>query len=254
MYLGIMPYEVAIKYGVNLTRKVVYTSSWLGWFASAYKQRVLLNVNYSSDQGSFAPDLNAFKSKLLKIKNTLKPEFITIQNEEDLQSDLTGYLDELKAAASVCPVTNGGMTQQHLGYFYYQQTQDADFFKNNVNQKAAYNDGVFSYNIEAVKTELDVIKSLKLPYFNVHYYIGYATQAPGLVRMYRWVQQYLGGMPLMCNEAGIYRSGLIPYVVDVATQCNMTYLILYSGTGVEGSGKALPISLNDLNDYYLLTQ
>lgn len=245
--IGIMPYDTASKYGAPISRKVVYVKSWWGWFASAYKDRILLNVNYSSDQGEFASDLAGFKSKLVSINSKLKPELIAIQNEEDLHlNDFDRYLSELMIAASACRVVNGGITQQSLGYFYYSMTQDEQFFFNNINQKQAYKNGDFAYNIECVKKELEFIKdNPNIPYVNCHYYVGYVTQAAGLIRMFNYITRNY--KQVMCNEAGVYRTGLLQTIVDIARQCAMPYLILFSGTGTDGSGKALPISKADFD-------
>lgn len=241
MTVGLMPYDKAVEYGISVSRKVVYTSSWLGWFASPYKDKILLNINNSST-GAYTTNPDAFAKKAVKIYNTLDPELVTIENEELLHGDIKTYCAELTAAAKVLPVTNGGLTTGHLSAWYYKYNQwDTDFFKCNVFQKDAFLSGGLDDEIRNTEYELNVLKGLNIPFVNVHYYIGNSNQVEGLVRLFNTLSGWIG-KPLISNEAGIYVSDLLPSVVDIAARCEMKYLILYSGTGTEGSGKALPIS------------
>lgn len=241
MPVGLMPAYVADKYDIGFTRKVVYASTWNSWFKSKYTDSISLNVNNSMYKGDYTHDTTWFKSKVKQIASTLQPMDIVIQNEELLDGDIARYCHEITAASHVATVTNGGITTAQLSYLYWTTTHDSEFFRYNIFKKDSLLKGYFLPQVINTSFEINVLASLNIPYINVHYYIGNSNQVAGLIRMFKWLSATTGKQ-LTCNEAGIYAEGLLPYVIYVAQQCNMKYLILYSGMGTTGSGKALPIS------------
>lgn len=242
MDIGLMPFFIAEGYGVKFSRRGIF----LEW--PMYQNIGIHDITLSiSHRFGITSDLVRYRDQLshIAIRN-INPVYIGIENEELLHYDVQKYCDELAVAINVFAgyeVTNGGFPAIYLSYWYYRQVNDTDFFKYNIpgNQKQPLLNGERDTIINAVQYELNQLKILSAFAVNVHYYMSYATQAAGLVRMFKYISEYVG-KPVVCNEAGIYRTGLLPVVVDVARQAEMVSLILYSGEGTDGSGLALPIS------------
>lgn len=231
--VGIMPYDIANAYGVNVSRQVAYAETFRTGVLHA--DTILLNINNNASH-SYTTDTTLFKARVLNIYNILKPTLVTIENEELLTGDIKTYCTELQVAARSLPgkVTNGGLTLPELSYWYYNQTKDTAFLRYNIFRKDSLLTGLYQSKINAVQYEIDALKSLSLYALNVHYYIGQSIQAAGLIRMINFLKQYTGKQ-VISNECGIYAPGLLPDVVSVARATGMQYLILYSGNGTQNA-------------------
>lgn len=254
--IGLMPFEQAENYNIRFTRRAVSINK--PHYEQQGVHRILLNINQSIGKPYPEYDTNMvfYADKLEQTKrlidiDRINPVCISIENEELLHGNIDDYLKQLETAVNVFSayrVTNGGLTLPELSYWYWQATDDNAFYTRNIptNQKAALLGGSLNDVSDKVDKELTFLKSLKIPYINIHYYIGYAGAVDGLIRMFNYVKQYTG-KDLTSNEAGTYTSGLLPEVVRIARETEMRHLILYSGEGVEGQvpAKALPISKTD---------
>lgn len=245
MNIGIYPYQNAIDYDAQYSRRVAYASTFRSGVPDV--RNVLLNID-ASPFHTLTKNYSRFAEEVYLIYSKLRPRIICIENEELLMDgNFDDYIGELKAASQAIGgrVTNGGLTLPELSYWYLSINEwDVDFFRDNIIQKADYQNGLKQPDIDKVQLEIDAIISMQLKFVNVHYYIAREEQVAGLIRMFNYLAQYTGAR-LISNEAGIYTTGLLQSVVDVALQCDMKFLILYSGTGESGTGKSLPISKDD---------
>ncbi len=239
MRIGIYPSQVQEKYHCTVGRRVVYASTFRG--GTPYADDILLTVCNNQLHG-YTRDPFIFAERTKKIYNALQPELIVIENEELLRGDIAIYCNELQAASDALPgkVTNGGLTLPELSYWYWNLTRDSEYFTHNIpsNQKDALVAGLRLEAIDKVAYEMSVLKRLQIASVNVHYYIAFANQVPGLVRMINYVKEWTG-KPAVSNEAGVYSPELLKDCVEVAKQTGMDWLILYSGSGKDGQAAAI---------------
>ncbi len=245
MKIGIYPSSIQEKYHCTVGRRVVYASTFRG--GAPYADDILLTVCNNQLHG-YTRDPFVFAERTKKIYNALQPELIVIENEEQLRGDIAIYCNELQAASDALPgkVTNGGFTLPELSYFYWNITRDSDFFTHNIptNQKQPLLDGLRLDAIDKVAYEMSVLKRLQIAAVNIHWYIGFANQTPGLIRMIDYVKEWTG-KPVVSNEAGVYEPGLLKDCVNVSRETEMEWLILYSGNGKDGN--AQPITKTDFD-------
>lgn len=246
--IGLMPFGKAEEYNVRLTNRLIAIES--PFYTSIGKHRVILNINHMTSM--YGTSMTLYRSKLESLEalvTTIDPPFIVIENEElkEIHGNIQDYCEQLKIAVEVFDrfkVTNGGLTMPEIMYWYYELTKDELFFKMNIptDKKEALVNGAYQSIIDKVSYELEVLKSIDVAHVNIHYYLGYVGAVDGWIRMIQKIKQ-VTGKSVVSDEAGVYAAGLLPEVVRVASETDMSHLVLYSGDGVN----ALPISLEQFN-------
>lgn len=249
-HIGIMPLTTA-NYGQLYSRNHVYieTPTLVQPIPGV---KILLNINHDPRQPfEFSKDMVWYKEQLLKIPlSTLNPKLIAIENEElhDPFKDINDYCEELKTAVGTLPnyrITNGGFTLPLHYWYVKQQPSDLEFLNLCVplSSQGALRIGLLDERITSVQTELDVLKSLPIEFWNLHYYLRNVGEVAPMVRMIQYVSNYVG-KPCISNECGIYNSALLNDVVSVAKQTNMKFCILYNGEGIEGVTPPVALSIS----------
>lgn len=231
--VGIMPFNVAQFYGASLTRRAVFIETPEN-IKPIGEARILLNINHYPTS-PYSKDMVWYKEQLLKVPLAeLRPKVISIENEPEHypEKSIEDYCNELATAVATLPgyrITNGGTTLP-LYYWYYQKTKDSGFLGSCVpdSSKQPLINGSLNARIQSVQTELDCLKSLPIVFWNIHFYLTKIGQVAPMVRMIKYVSDYVGKPPIS-NECGFYTEGLLNDVITIAKETQMKFCILYSG-------------------------
>lgn len=237
-------------------------------------QGLILTVNSNSNTGeNFPTDLAAYKITLDSMLAKVKPEVISVENEELNENYHTGtvdqYLAELNTAIEVAhfrdiKVTNGGLTTTLLPllvYNYYRTTQQ--FTEAKSFAKRAIDPSKINANGNIVPGEMDKVNEgvallaglaqSDIDYINIHYYepVIYrntsATQRTldSVRNVSRDVLQEIAdyltkvtNKPVMSNEMGQENKnpGLVTGMLTNASMEGLVYCLWFDGDGDNSFG------------------
>jgi hypothetical protein len=233
--------------------------------------KVLLNLNNKHVSAGGAKKANAYPTDMIKYKKSLesildkyKPEMVVIENEPANEGRYTGpienYFTQLRTAIDVCKarglkISDGGLHTSMVCILVYQdyinrgmQKQADDFGKRALNSqhlRAAQGKGSSDVNakLEKCKKMIAAYKNMALDYVNIHWYepMGESNN-PNLAAqgVCKEVADYLKnatGKNVLTNEFGQdnQSTSLITGMVSEFRKANLSYAIVFSGTGVSGA-------------------
>lgn len=233
--------------------------------------KVLLNLNNShvSETGQKQPnayptDMVKYKKNLENVLNKYKPEIAVIENEPANDGRYTGpiedYFTELQTAIDVCKargikIADGGLHTGMVCILVYQDYVSrgmqkkadafAEFALTDNYLRAAQGKGSAEINakIEKAKKMIAAYKTMALDYVNIHWYEPLdedndpTISAPGAAKEVADYLRRATGKPVITNEFGQDNQlpSLITSMVNEFRLANISYAIVYSGTGVSGA-------------------
>jgi hypothetical protein len=276
---------VSQKMGVGYVRNSILLDSYRGkapmvdnYLDAGFK--LLLNLNNKSASNGPNPyptDMTKYKNSLANVVDDYHPEVAVIENEPINESYYTGpienYITQLKSAIEVChargiKVADGGLHIGMVSILVYQDylsrgmQKEADDFANraltSAYLKTAEGKGTTDLTVKLDKTrkQVEAFATMALDYVNFHWYqptsknIDDNKASSGVIKEIADYLRRATGKEVLCNEFGQYNqsTSLISSMVSELELANLSYAVVYSGSGGAAGAKPLHNGSNLLDN------